>query len=45
MRGRNEPAHHPLDVPHYSVVDEPQPTELIVGFTLVINSVGNRSHK
>jgi hypothetical protein len=36
------PVHHPLDAWYYSVVDEPS-TELIFGFTLVTNSVGNRS--
>ncbi len=37
------PVHHPLDAHYYSVVDELL-TELIFGFTLVTNSVGNRSH-
>ncbi len=37
------PAHRPLDAHYYSVVDEPQ-TEFIFGFTMVTNSVGNRSH-
>jgi hypothetical protein len=37
------PAHCPLDAHYYSVMDEPQ-TEFIFGFTMVTNSVGNRSH-
>jgi hypothetical protein len=35
-------AHHPLDARYYSVVDETQ-LELIFGFTLLTNSVENRS--
>jgi len=37
------PAHCPLDARHYSVVDKPE-IEFIFGFTMVTNSVGNRSH-
>jgi hypothetical protein len=40
---QHPPAHHPVDAHYYSVVDEPQ-TELIFGFTLLTNSVRNRSH-
>jgi hypothetical protein len=37
------PVHHPLDACYYSVMDESQQS-LTLGFTLVTNSVGNRSH-
>jgi hypothetical protein len=37
------PMHHPLDAHYYSVMDGTS-TELIFGFTLVTNLVGNMSH-
>jgi hypothetical protein len=47
MVNQHPPEHHPLDVHSYSVAEGLNPipsTVVIFGFTLVTNSVGNRSH-